>query len=68
MLEQFNINLQYLFVHMLVYNKHLLFNMRGMNIKVKERVDNRKRQGNDYFFYLSRTNNCDLIASNSFFF
>ena len=25
--------LQYLFVHMLVYNKHLLFNMHSMNIK-----------------------------------
>jgi hypothetical protein len=24
----------YLFVRMLVYNKHLLFNMHGMNIKV----------------------------------
>jgi len=34
MSEQFNVNLQYLFVHMLVYNKHLLFNMNGMNIKV----------------------------------
>ena len=32
--SDFNINLQYLFVHMLVYNKHLLFNMHGMNIKV----------------------------------
>ena len=29
-----NIKLQYLFVHMLVYNKQLLFNMHGMNIKV----------------------------------
>jgi hypothetical protein len=24
------------FVHMLVYNKHLLFNMHGTNIKVKD--------------------------------
>jgi hypothetical protein len=29
---KFNINLHSLFVHMLVYNKHLLFNMHGMNI------------------------------------
>jgi hypothetical protein len=29
-----NINLHHLFVHMLVYNKHVLFNMNGMNIKV----------------------------------
>jgi len=27
-------NLHYLFVHMLVYNKHLLFNMHSMNKKV----------------------------------
>jgi len=33
MSEQFNVNLHYLFVRMLVYNKHLLFNMHGMNIK-----------------------------------
>jgi hypothetical protein len=30
-----NINLNYWFVHTLVYNKHLLFNVHGMNIKVK---------------------------------
>jgi len=29
-----NINLHYLFVYTLVHNKHLLFNMHGMNIKV----------------------------------
>ena len=34
MSEYFNINLHYLFVHMLAHNKHLLFNMLGMNIKV----------------------------------
>jgi len=34
MSEQVNINLPYLFVHILVYNKHLLFIMHGMNIKV----------------------------------
>jgi len=34
MSELFNINLHYLFVHMLVHNKHLLFNMRSMVIKV----------------------------------
>jgi len=34
MLEQFNINLHYLFVHLLVYNKHLVFNMHGINIKI----------------------------------
>jgi hypothetical protein len=34
-LGNFNINLHHLFVHTLVYNKHLLFNMHGMNIKVK---------------------------------
>jgi len=28
---------------MLVYNKHLLFNMHGMNIKDKVFVDNEKR-------------------------
>jgi len=32
--SNFNVNLHYLFVHMLVYSKHLLFNMHGMNIKV----------------------------------
>jgi len=26
-------NLHYLFVHILVYKKHLLFNTHGMNIK-----------------------------------
>jgi len=30
----FNVNLHYLFVHTLVYNKHSLFNMQGMNKKV----------------------------------
>jgi len=34
-LKFININLHYLFVHMLVYNKHSLFNMHVMNIKVK---------------------------------
>jgi len=34
MSEYFNINLNYLVVHKLVYNKHLLFNMHGMNTKV----------------------------------
>ena len=29
------INIQYLFVRTLVYNKHLLLNMHGINIKVK---------------------------------
>jgi hypothetical protein len=29
-----NINLHDLFVHILVYNKHLLINMHGMNIKI----------------------------------
>jgi hypothetical protein len=29
----FNINLHCIFVHMLVYNKHLLINMHGMNMK-----------------------------------
>ena len=29
-------NLQYLFVHMLVYNKQLLFNMHSVNIKLKK--------------------------------
>jgi len=28
-------NLKYLFVRMIVYNKQLLFNMHGVNIKVK---------------------------------
>ena len=32
--SNFNIHLHYLLVHMLVYNKHLLFNVHGMNIKV----------------------------------
>jgi hypothetical protein len=32
--NNFNINLHYLFVHMLVYNKHLLFSIHCMNIKV----------------------------------
>jgi len=32
--SNFKINLHYLFVHMLVYNKHLLINMHGMNIKI----------------------------------
>jgi len=31
---EFNINLHYLFVHMMVHNKHLSFNMHGKNIKV----------------------------------
>jgi len=34
MSEWFDINLPYLFVHMLVCNIHLLFNMNGMNIKI----------------------------------
>jgi len=34
MSELFNINLHYLFVHMLVNKKHLLYNMHGMNVKV----------------------------------
>ena len=29
-----NVNLGHLFVHMLVYNKHLSFHLQGMNIKV----------------------------------
>ena len=29
----FNINLRHLFVRVLVYNKHVLFSMHGMNIK-----------------------------------
>jgi len=33
-----NINLHHLFVHILAYNKHLLFNMRGMNIKVMDEI------------------------------
>jgi hypothetical protein len=33
MSESFNINLHYLFVRMLVYNKYLLFDIHGMNIK-----------------------------------
>jgi hypothetical protein len=36
--SDFNINLHHLFVHMLVYNKHLLFNMHDMNIKVTTRM------------------------------
>jgi hypothetical protein len=31
-------NLHYLFVHVLVHNKHLLFNMHGMNIKSNRQV------------------------------
>jgi len=34
--SNFNINLQYLFEHMLVYNKHLLFIVQGMNINVSQ--------------------------------
>jgi hypothetical protein len=32
--EEFHMNLYYWFVHNLVYNKHLLFNMHGINIKL----------------------------------
>jgi hypothetical protein len=54
MSEKFTINVHYLFVLMLVYNVHLLFNMHGRNIKVL------------FMLFLQSAHTSSLIGPNMF--
>jgi len=59
MLEYFNINLQYLFLHTLVYN--LLFNMHYMNIRVKVK----KIQVIYFHHFILQNSNINTINTNT---